>query len=201
MLAGLVELAAARDGNTGQHLQRIRFYTGVLVGALNRRGANISEQDAACIVAASSLHDIGKVGISDPVLHCTGDFNADQRLQMQRHPLVGADILLSLSEHLGRDPWIDTAIKVTIGHHERWDGSGYPFGLRGSLITLPARIVALADVYDALTTRRPYKAAMSHEAAAAIIERAAGTQFDPEVVAAFVDSHEAFARVASRLGD
>jgi putative two-component system response regulator len=118
---------------------------------------------------------------------------------MKRHAVIGADILISLSEQLGRDPWVDTAIQITLGHHEKWDGTGYPFGLRGETNNLPARIVAVADVYDALTSKRVYKDALSHNEAVAIIKKDSGSHFDPKIVDAFLSVKDEVQRIASRL--
>jgi putative two-component system response regulator len=116
-----------------------------------------------------------------PGAYCEKQFN-----EMKRHTIVGGDILLALSEELGSDPWIDTSIQIALSHHEKWDGSGYPFRLKNEGINLPARIVAVADVYDALTSKRVYKKEMSHEEAVSIIQQNSGSHFDPKVVEAFV---------------
>ena len=187
MITGLAKLADSRDDDTGTHLARIRQYTSILASAIaGRHPDKLPLGEVSIISAASILHDIGKVGISDEVLLHPNKLSKSQFETMKKHAPIGADILLALSEQLGRDPWIDTAIQIALGHHERWDGSGYPFGLIGEGINLPARIVAVADVYDALTSERVYKKAISHEKARAIITHEKGKHFDPMVVDAFL---------------
>ena len=119
--------------------------------------------------------------------------------RMKHHTNIGADILFALSEELGRDPWIDTSIQIAIAHHEKWDGSGYPFGLKNKEINLPARIVAVADVYDALTSKRAYKEAMDHDKAVEIILNGKGIHFDPKVVDAFLAQVDSIKSVKNRL--
>jgi len=148
---------------------------------------------------ASAMHDIGKVGVEDAVLLKPGTLTEAERARMQRHPIMGADTLLAIREKMGHDELVEMAIVVTLEHHERWDGKGYPLGLGGDQIQLPARIVALADVYDALTSRRIYKAAMSHQDAMAIIVKERATQFDPWVVDAFIACSAKFAEARMRL--
>jgi response regulator RpfG family c-di-GMP phosphodiesterase len=200
MIAGLAKLAESRDENTGTHLARIRQFTSIIAHAYAEEHPTVLPLGEVSIISASSiLHDIGKVGIADDVLLHPSTFTHKQFLAMQRHATIGADILLALSEELGRDPWIDTSIQIALGHHERWDGSGYPFGLSGEGINLPARIVAVADVYDALTSARVYKKAMSHEDAVVLIKQESGKQFDPTVVDAFLARLDEVKRVEERL--
>lgn len=200
MIAGLAKLAESRDDDTGTHLARIRQYTSIIAHAYAKVHPTVLPQGEVSIIAAASiLHDIGKVGIADDVLLHPNAFTHEQFLAMQRHATIGADILLALSQELGRDPWIDTSIQIALGHHERWDGSGYPFGLSGEGINLPARIVAVADVYDALTSERVYKEAIAHEDAVEIIKQAKGKQFDPAVVDAFLSQLDEIYCVGKRL--
>jgi response regulator RpfG family c-di-GMP phosphodiesterase len=200
MIAGLAKLAESRDDDTGTHLARIRQYTSIIAHAYAEVHPTVLPLGEVSIIAASSiLHDIGKVGIADDVLLLPDTFTHEQFLAMQRHATIGADILLALSEELGRDPWIDTSIQIALGHHERWDGCGYPFGLSGEGINLPARIVAVADVYDALTSERVYKKAMSHEDAVDIIKQESGKHFDPAVVEAFLTRLDEVHCVGKRL--
>ncbi len=187
MIAGLAKLAESRDDDTGTHLSRIRQYTSIIAHAYATQNPTILPLgEVAIISAASVLHDIGKVGITDDVLLHPSTFNEAQYTSMKKHTTIGGDILLALSEELGSDPWIDTSIQIALSHHERWDGKGYPFGLAGEGINLPARIVAVADVYDALTSARVYKPAMTHERAIEIIKKDAGTHFDPMIVEALL---------------
>ena len=202
IIVGLAKLAESRDDETGKHLARIRHYTTLIAGAYAKLFPdNLTPEEVPVIGSTSVLHDIGKVGIPDSVLLNPNSLSDDQFEMMKRHATIGTDILLALSEQLGRDPWVDTAIQITLGHHERWDGSGYPFGLSGSMICLPARIVAVADVYDALTTKRVYKEAMSHDEAVAIIKNDSGSHFDPMVVEAFYSVVVEVEEIGARCGE
>ncbi len=202
IIVGLAKLAESRDDDTGKHLARIRHYTTLIASAYAKLFPNdLSPEEVPIIGSTSVLHDIGKVGIPDSVLLNPNPLSEDQFAMMKRHATIGTDILLALSEQLGRDPWVDTAIQITLGHHERWDGSGYPFGLRGDGISLPARIVAVADVYDALTTKRVYKEAMTHIEATSIIKNESGSHFDPMVVEAFCSVIDEVEEIATRCGE
>lgn len=202
IIVGLAKLAESRDDDTGKHLVRIRHYTTLIASAFAKLFPDdLTPEEVPIIGSTSVLHDIGKVGIPDSVLLNPHALSDDQFEMMKRHATIGTDILLALSEQLGRDPWVDTAIQITLGHHERWDGSGYPFGLRGSMICLPARIVAVADVYDALTTKRVYKKAMTHGEATSIIKNESDSHFDPMVVEAFCSVIEEFEEIAARCGE
>jgi len=187
MIVGLAKLAESRDDDTGTHLVRIKQYTSIIANAYaTANPKQLPKGEVSIISAASMLHDIGKVGITDNILLHPGAYCEKQFNEMKRHTIVGGDILLALSEELGSDPWIDTSIQIALSHHEKWDGSGYPFRLKNEGINLPARIVAVADVYDALTSKRVYKKEMSHEEAVSIIQQNSGSHFDPKVVEAFV---------------
>lgn len=202
IIVGLAKLAESRDDDTGKHLARIRHYTTLIASAYTKLFPNdLSPEEVPIIGSTSVLHDIGKVGIPDSVLLHPNSLSDDQFELMKRHATIGTDILLALSEQLGRDPWVDTAIQITLGHHEHWDGSGYPFGLRGDVISLPARIVAVADVYDALTTKRVYKEAMPHIEATSIIKNESGSHFDPMVVEAFCSVVDEVEEIATRCGE
>ncbi len=195
LIHGLAKLADYRDTDTGDHLERIGSYARLLAGALRERYPRITDEWTERLVLASSLHDIGKVGIPDDVLLKPGKLTPEERRIMERHTLIGADTLLSTRSDFGHDALIDMGIRIALQHHEKWDGSGYPFGLSGEQIALSARIVALADVYDALTSARVYKDAMTHEQAIEIIDKGRGTHFDPDVVDAFHDCESAFDEV------
>lgn len=200
VIFGLAKLAEFRDDDTGGHLDRIRGYVELLARELARRKRGLSEEQIAMLGLTSSLHDIGKVGIPDAVLLKPGELLPHERAIIERHPLIGGDCLMAIKEHLGEDDFLETACEIAFAHHERWDGGGYPFGLRGEQIPLSARIVALADTYDALTMPRVYKDALPHEAARTIILGGAGTQFDPALVEAFLAVEGQFRTVAERYG-
>ena len=196
VIFALAKLAESRDKDTGEHLGRIRSYVTILAGELARSHKEITHQYVAELAIASSLHDVGKVGIPDSVLLKPSRLTAAERRAMQLHTQLGAECLASIQKQLGDDDFLELAREIAYSHHEHWDGSGYPCGLQGRQIPLPARIVALADVYDALTSARPYKQPMSHAAAREWIASRYGSQFDPEVVEAFIGREAEFRRIS-----
>ncbi|MBI5863455.1 MAG: HD domain-containing protein, partial [Planctomycetes bacterium] len=178
---------------------RVQCYVEILAGELAQSRPDLEVPDVPLLGIASSLHDIGKVGIPDAILLKPGRLTPAERELMESHTLIGGDCLTALRSRMPDDAFLDLACEVAFAHHERWDGKGYPFGLRGEQIPLSARIVTLADVYDALTTKRVYKPAMPHEKAVELISNSAGTQFDPDVVAAFLEREAEFRAVRERL--
>jgi response regulator RpfG family c-di-GMP phosphodiesterase len=194
VIFGLAKLAESRDDQTGKHLDRIRTYVSILATEL-AASKGLSQEFIDVLADTSSLHDIGKVGIPDAILLTPAALSAEQRQIIQKHPLIGGDTLLAIRQVWGDDPFLITACEVAFSHHERWDGNGYPFGLAGEDIPLAGRIVALADVYDALTTQRVYKKSMTHDEAHRIIASASGAHFDPNVVGAFVAREREFRNV------
>ena len=191
LIFGLAKLAESRDTDTGEHLDRIAKYVTILANQLKEDGIELSDTDVEHLALASSLHDIGKVGVPDAVLLKPGRLDAEERKIIETHATIGGDCLQALSEQLGEDDFLQTAEEIAYGHHEKWDGSGYPFQRAGEQIPLSARIVAVADVYDALRSKRPYKEGMSHEKAKGILLKDAGSHFDPVVVEAFLAAEEA----------
>ncbi len=192
LIFGLAKLADYRDTDTGAHLERIGLYARVLADALSPKYQEINAKWIDRIVLASSLHDIGKVGIPDSILLKPGRLTPQEREVMEKHALIGADTLLAIRAKLGADEFIDMGIEIALQHHEKWDGTGYPFGLKGTDISLAARIVALADFYDAVTSKRVYKDAMSHEETSNLIKSLHGTHFAPDVADAFFANQAEF---------
>lgn len=199
LIFGLAKLADYRDTDTGRHLERICSYSGVLAEALREEFAEITPAWIERIKLAASMHDIGKVGIPDAILLKPGRFTPQERAIMETHPVIGADTLISIRRRVGDDELMNMGIQVTLSHHERWDGKGYPFGLVADQIPLSARIVALADMYDALTSKRVYKLAMSHDEAEKIIVESRGTHFDERIVDAFLRVHKRFDEIRREL--
>jgi hypothetical protein len=195
LIFGLAKLADYRDTDTGRHLERIAVYCELLAERLSASRPGMDRAWVERLKLASSLHDIGKVGIPDSILLKPGALTPAERSTMQRHCGIGADTLRCIRTRLGPDELVDMGIEVALQHHEKWDGTGYPAGLAGEAIALPARIVALADFYDALTSKRVYKAARGHEEARRMILEQRGRHFDPAVVDAFEAVHEEFDRV------
>ena len=217
MLCALAEMAETRDNETGNHILRTQRFVEVLARRLQPEPAFAAELDEAQllrIVKASPMHDIGKIGIPDHILLKPGRLTPEEFEVMKTHAANGARALQramdkAMAMHTAHGPgeepesvrFLDVARTIAGWHHERWDGTGYPDGLAGDAIPLPARLMALADVYDALTTRRVYKQAWTMEATAAHIEAESGRQFDPRLVAAFRELRPQFEATARRLAD
>lgn len=204
VIFGLAKLAESRDPDTGNHLERIAVYSTRLATAL-RRNPRYRRQLTSAFVKligiSSALHDIGKVGIEDSVLLKPGTFEEQERLVMQMHSAIGGKCVREIESRLGRSNFLQMAREIAFCHHERWDGGGYPKGLAGEEIPLAARIVAVADVYDALATRRVYKAAFPHGKCVEMIRAETGGQFDPAVVDAFLEVEAEFRAIAQRCPD
>lgn len=181
----LAQLAEFRDNDTAQHVHRISAYSEVMAAELRAEFPEIDAPWAARIGLASRLHDIGKVAVPDSVLLKPGRLDEHEYEQIKRHTIVAADTLLAVHRNIQGDPLVAMAIEIALYHHERWDGSGYPYGLAGEQIPLSARLVAVVDVFDALMSPRVYKRAMSAESTLEIINSSAGSHFDPRIVAAF----------------
>ncbi len=198
----LAKLAESRDSQTGVHLERMRQYSRIVAEHLSREGLYDDAVDGdftQLIYLTSPLHDIGKVGIPDRVLLKPGRLTAEEFEVMKRHTVIGGE---TLDAAVGAHPeaqFLRMARDIAWSHHERYDGKGYPLGQSCEEIPLCARIVALADVYDALTTRRVYKPAYSHETARSILLDGRGTQFDPRIVEAFLAREDEFLAVHRRL--
>ena len=192
------KLAESKDPETGEHLERMREYCLVLSQELARLPKYVDVITQAFndnIYAASPLHDIGKVGIPDSVLLKPGKLTKQEWTIMKEHPSIGGVTLRAVDGQYPGNAFIGTGIEIAECHHEKWDGTGYPAGLRQENIPLVARILALGDVYDALTSRRCYKKEFSHEQSRSIIIEQSGSHFDPEVVEAFLNREDEFMRI------
>ena len=204
VIFGLAKLAESRDNDTGEHLDRIRSYVTILSNDLAHHIEEVDDELVHNLSLASSLHDIGKVGIPDSILLKPGRLTPEEREVMELHTLIGGECLEAIQSRLGDNVFMHIAKQVAYYHHERWDGKGYPHGLSEDETPLVARIVAVADVYDALTSKRPYKDPMGHSESRAIIVSGSGSQFDPEIVAAFLrheEEFEAISRSQQQLSD
>ncbi len=200
IIDSMAVLAEYRDMGTGNHVRRTKQYVKML---LERSGSAVlfPEKDLPMIWQCAVLHDIGKVGVPDAVLLKPGGLTPEEFGVIRRHPSIGSDVLLRAEELLGSDSFITYARQITEYHHERWDGTGYPHGLAGEDIPVLARITAIADVYDALISRRPYKEPFSHEAAVEQIRAGSGTLFDPRLVEVFLGCAEEFDVIAKDNSD
>ena len=200
----LAKLADSRDPETGAHLERIREYSRIIAQQLSEEGQYRNEVDGEYVDAiylTSPLHDIGKVGIPDAVLRKPGPLSEREYEIMKRHTIIGAETLGAALRHYPEARILRMAHDIALTHHERYDGSGYPRGLAADQIPLCGRIVALADVYDALTTDRIYKPAYPHEIARSMIVEASGVHFDPDVVDAFLASEALFIAVQQNFAE
>jgi len=206
IIIGMSALAEARDKETGHHLLRTRRYVELLARQLSRtpKYAHLQPHDIELMAKSAPLHDIGKVGIPDSILHKPGKLSPEEYGVMQQHPLIGADALTRVvvgTGHPEKHAFLNYAKQMIESHHERGDGGGYPHRLRGDAIPLPGRLMALADVYDALVSRRVYKQGMTHAEVRDFIVQASGSHFDPDVVAAFLATEAEFADIAQRYAD
>lgn len=201
-IMSMAALAEMRDTETGNHIRRTKLYVGELARQLSRtdKYADVLTPEAIkLIVSSSPLHDIGKIGIPDHILLKPGPLTREEYEIMKTHTALGHDAILRAEEQLdGSESFLGYAKHIIYSHHEKWDGSGYPEGLSGERIPLAARLMAVADVYDALTSKRVYKDALSHESAAAIIIGDAGRHFDPDIVAVFVKCQHRLADIAHK---
>jgi len=196
LVLALTQLAGSRSGETGGHLVRVSAYCKALALELASSCPHLglTPKMADEIGAISPLHDIGKVGIPDSVLHKHGRLTPEEFTLMQTHTTIGGKILLEVHEKTGA-LYLRIGYEIAQCHHERWDGRGYPTGLAGEAIPLPARIMALADVFDALTSVRCYKEAFDYERARAIVLAGRGEQFDPCVVDGFLRVEQVWRRI------
>lgn len=196
----LARLTEHRDFETGAHLERVQVYCRLLAEALAetpKHAPVVTKTFIDSLVRSAPLHDIGKVGVPDRILLKPGKLSPEEFAEMTQHSEIGCATLREAGLQGRRHPFLQMAVEVARHHHEKFDGTGYPDGLAGEAIPLSARIVALADVYDALTSKRIYKPAIPHEQAATIIRQESGTHFDPDVVEAFVRRSEEFGRIAA----
>ncbi len=198
----LARLAESRDTETGDHLERMRRYVYILANEMRKWGRYDELFDGRFveeIYLSSPLHDIGKVGIPDRILLKPGALSESEFAIMKTHSLIGGDTLRDADYEAGQHSFLAMGRDIAYYHHERWDGRGYPNGLKGEEIPLAARIVTLADVYDALSSKRPYKEAFSHERSREIVVAGVEKQFDPDVIEAFLRCEDKFIEVRSRF--
>jgi putative two-component system response regulator len=200
----LANLAETRDPETGGHIRRTQTYVRLLAERLQHHPRFSAQLDAYTIellYKSAPLHDVGKVGVSDAILLKPGKLTTEEFDAMKLHTSYGRDALHAAVEQLGETSFLRYAQEIAYTHHEKWDGTGYPQGLKGNEIPLSGRLMALADVYDALISKRVYKPPFPHTKAVTIIEESSGTHFDPEIVAVFLESAEDFRHTALEFAD
>ncbi len=204
-ILAMASLAETRDSDTGNHIRRTQYYVRALAEKLKthpRFAYFLTASNIELLFKSAPLHDIGKVGIPDSILLKPGNFDAQEFQIMKTHAALGRDAINHAEISLGTDvEFLRMAKEIALSHQEKWDGSGYPEGLSGDGIPISARLMAVADVYDALISKRVYKEAMDHEKAAQIIAEGKGTHFDPDMVDAFLQIHDEFREIAKRFAD
>lgn len=204
-IQAMASLAETRDNETGNHIRRTQNYVKTLAQTLrthSRFSHYLSDEQIEMLYLSAPLHDIGKVGIPDHILLKPGPLNAAEFEIMKTHTTLGYQSILSAAEHLSTgSSFLTCAMEIALSHQEKWDGSGYPQGLSGEAIPISARLMAVADVYDALISERYYKRAFSHEEAVGIILEGRGSHFDPDVVGAFQAIEGDFLAIAKKFSD
>lgn len=204
IITALAKLSEYRDPETGAHLLRLKKYCALICQFLaktDKYRSIITPEFTEDLVRSSPLHDIGKVGIPDAILKKPGRLSPDEFEIMKTHARIGGDTLRTVYDQYPSQSFIKCGMDVAYGHHEKWNGSGYPCGLQGESIPLVARILALVDVYDALTCRRIYKPPFPREQAKSIIAEGNGTHFDPDIVAAFLNNEAEFYMISEQFAD
>nr|MDA3832639.1 HD domain-containing protein [Spirochaetales bacterium] len=204
VIEAMGELAEFRDPETGAHIKRTQHYVRTLAEQLFKNGAFPGELDREGIILlykSAPLHDIGKVGIPDSILSKPGKLTSDEFLEMQNHTIYGETVIKKLEKRVGASSFLKYARDIICSHHEKYDGSGYPYGLKGDEIPLAGKIMAIADVYDALTTKRVYKEAFPLEKVMAIMNDGCGSHFAPIVFNAFLEVAIDFQAIAAAFED
>ena len=202
IIAVLADLIESRDKNTGGHIERVKFYTKALIEAMLERGVyadEIKKWNIELVYASTKLHDVGKIAISDFILNKPTGLTEEEFEIMKGHVNEGIRIIEDLAERIDYSDFLKSALIFAAYHHEKWDGTGYPYKLSGIEIPLRGRIMALVDVYDALTTARPYKEAFSEKVTLDIIMEGSGTHFDPAIVEVFYEIRHKFAVIREEL--
>jgi len=205
-ILAMASLAETRDNDTGNHIRRTQFYVKALAEKLRNherfRHLLDNDQTIDLLFKSAPLHDIGKVGIPDHILLKPGRFTEPEFEIMKTHTTLGRDAILAAERRLGLElPFLAYAKEIAYTHQEKWDGSGYPEGLSGDDIPISGRLMAVADVYDALICRRVYKEGMPHEKAVEIIREGSGSHFDSDIVDAFTEIADEFTQIAKRYED
>jgi len=203
VLTTVADLVEFRDKLTGGHVNRTQLYMKALVEELIREGIYKDEVDnwnMDFFLPSTQLHDVGKIGITDLILNKPGKLTPEEFEIMKTHVAVGVAAIEKIMRITEEHAFLRYTLRIAGTHHEKWDGTGYPAGLKGEQIPLEGRLMAIADVYDALISVRPYKKAFSHEEASEIIEEGAGTHFDPVLVEVFRSAKGEFAKAALEVG-
>jgi putative two-component system response regulator len=202
IIQSLAALAETRHHETGGHIQRTRHYMKALAERLSNHPRFRNCLDGATVdllFRLAPLHDIGKVGVRDRILLKPDELAPEEYEEMKRHTEYGSAIIREAKTLLGEDSFLQIADEITLNHHEEWDGTGYPRGLREEQIPVAGRLMAVADAYDAIISARGYKSALPHDEAVRILRAKRGTHFDPDVVDAFLEVQDEFREIAARF--
>jgi len=197
-------LAEYRDPETGGHIRRTQSYLELLANHLKdhpKFKEFLNDPTIELILKSAPLHDIGKIGVSDLILLKPGQLNSQEFEDMKKHSLYGRDAIAFAEKKLGKDSFLKYAKIIAESHHEKWDGTGYPHGRKGEGIPVVGRLMAVADVYDALISKRVYKPPYPHNRSVEVIKTGRGTHFDPDIVDAFLELEEEFRKVALKFAD
>ncbi|HEY8102053.1 MAG TPA: two-component system response regulator [Burkholderiaceae bacterium] len=204
-ILAMASLAETRDNETGNHIRRTQNYVAALALKLQthpRFSAVFTMENIELLYKSAPLHDIGKVGVPDRILLKPGKLDPDEFELMKLHTVYGRDTIMLVEKYLGSsNDFLTFAREIAYSHQEKWDGSGYPQGLKGDAIPVSARLMAVADVYDALISKRVYKPAFSHQESIEIMKKGRGTHFDPDMLDAFLDIEDRVIEIAARFSD
>jgi len=204
LLMAMAELVECRDDVTGRHIERARSYLAVLIEAMRGQGMfmeEVSKWNIKLVLQSAQLHDVGKIAVKDGILNKLGKLSNEEFEEIKKHASFGGALLEKIIRHTSDRAFLEYAKIFALTHHEKWDGSGYPCGLCGEDIPLLGRLMAIADVYDALRSARPYKDAYPHAEAVKIIWEGRGTHFDPRLVDLFISVSDEFAKIADALSE
>jgi putative two-component system response regulator len=202
LLKSMAELVESRDDITGGHIERTQSYLGVLLEAMKMRGIyeeEVAKWDLGLVLMSAQLHDVGKIAVKDSILNKPGKLTPEEFEEVKKHTTFGGKIIDKIMESTSEHTFLTYAKTFALTHHEKWDGTGYPKGLKGEEIPILGRLMAIADVYDALVSDRPYKRAFEHEEAVKIIGEGRGTHFDPILTDMFLSVSDEFGAISSAL--
>ena len=204
LLKTIAELVDCRDDITGGHIERTTRYMSILIDGMIARGLHSQKTeswDMNLLLQSAQLHDVGKIAVKDSILQKPGKLTPEEFEEVKKHTLFGEEVIDKIRKSTNEHSFLEYAKIFISTHHEKWDGSGYPRGLKGEEIPLEGRIMAIVDVYDALVSERPYKKGFSHEAAVKIIVEGKGAHFDPQLVDVFAGVSESFDKVRMETGE
>ncbi|MDR2592556.1 MAG: response regulator [Chitinispirillales bacterium] len=203
LLRSMAELVESRDDITGGHIERTQSYLGILLEAMKAQGIykeEVAQWDLSLVLMSAQLHDVGKIAVKDSILNKPGKLTPEEFEEVKKHTTFGGEVIDKIMESTSEHTFLTYAKTFALTHHEKWDGTGYPNGLKSEEIPILGRLMAIADVYDALVSDRPYKRAFEHEDAVKIIREGRGTHFDPILTDMFLSISDEFGAISSALG-